>query len=259
MKTKLFIILAVSLFFTNLSYAQQNASSSGGGAYRPWLLSQGAAAREAKRFTLQEWLENKDRRALMDMWLSINTPSPYEFVISTALQNYSLGTQVNGLPATEQSKSTYQSEIMAYARFVGVTLEHQNNNEEGFNDVTGIFNLRLFGETIQGTHLTLHYGLRTRTANDGTYRLNQSFPAVTFQLYLMKYFGLQTNYRSFAPVTEAVFGDTSSNEITYGLFIEYGALRIFGDVFQENQTSTPSGIKTDFKRDGARIGLKLFF
>lgn len=249
--------IVVLLFLNPIAWSQQN--SSGAGAYRPWLLSQGAAAREAKRFTLQEWLENKDRRALMDMWLSINTPSPYEFVLSTSLQNYSLKTQIVGAAENTQTKSTYHTEVMAYAKFVGVTLEHQNNNEEGFNDVTGIFNLRLFGETIQGTHLTLHYGLRTRTASNGTYRLNQSFPAVTFQLYLMKYFGLQTNYRSFSPVTETVFGDTTANEITYGLFIEYGALRVFGDVFKENQSSTPSGIKTDYTRDGARVGLKLFF
>lgn len=257
MKTLLLIISLLLFFPGQILLAQQQTQSSGNS--RPWLLSQGAAAREAKRFTLQEWLENKDRRALMDMWLSINTPSPYEFLIGSSIQNYSVTTKVTGFADVVQSKSTYQTEIMAYAKFVGVTLEHQNNTEEGFNDVTGIFNLRLFGETLQGSHLTLHYGLRTRTANDGTYRLNQSFPAVTFQLYLMKYFGLQTNYRTFAPVTEPVFGTTSSSEITYGLFIEYGALRIFGDVFQENQTSTPAGVNTEIKRDGGRVGLKLFF
>lgn len=225
---------------------------------RPWLLSQGAAAREAKRFTLQEWLENKDRRALMDMWLTINTPSPYEFVISGALQNYNLGITSAALNSST-SHSVLTGELSAYAKFVGVSLEHTNNLAEGFNDTAGIFNLRVFGNTVQGTHLTVHYGLRTRTASNASFRLNQPFPAVTFQLYLMKYFGIQSNYRAFTPVIESFYGDTTMDELTYGLFIEYGILRLFGDVYQERQNSKLGGVETNYKREGARVGLKFYF
>ena len=233
-------------------------SSSGGSASRPWLLSSSAAARESKRFTLKEWLENKDRRALMDMWLSINTPTPYEFVLGGALQNYKQDNTSNGVTNT-QDRRTYYGEVSAYAKFMGLSLEHVNNNEEGFNDVTGLFNLRLFGETVQGSHLTLHYGLRTRTATDGSYRLNQSFPAATLQLYIMKYFGIQGHFRSYSPVTDSFYGDTTANEITYGAFIEYGILRIFGDVYVEQQKSTLNGVETEIKRDGARAGIKFYF
>lgn len=225
---------------------------------RPWLLSKGAAAREAKRFTLQEWLENKDRRALMDMWLSINTPSPYEFILSGSQQNYNLESTSLGV-TTKDSHNTINGEVSAYAKFVGITLEHSNNLSEKFNDVTGIFNLRLFGATVQGTHITLHYGLRTRTSSDGAYRLNQPFPAISFQLYLMKYFGLSSNYRAFSPVTESYFGDTTANELTYGVFIDFGSLRIFGDIYQEKQNSILGGTETNYTREGSRVGLKLFF
>lgn len=225
---------------------------------RPWLLSKGAAAREAKRFTLQEWLENKDRRALMDMWLSINTPSPYEFMMSGAVQNYNLDTTSLGTTTT-QSHNIHQGEISAYAQFVGLTIEHANNTSEKFNDVTGIFNFRIFGNTIQGSHITFHYGLRTRIANDNSYRLNQPFPAVTIQLYLMKYLGIQGNYRSFSPITESFYGDTTANELTYGVFVEYGSLRLFGDLFQERQNSKLGGVETNYGRNGARAGLKLYF
>ena len=225
---------------------------------RPWLLSQGAAAREAKRFTLQEWLENKDRRALMDMWLTINTPSPYEIVIGTALQNYNVETTTAGL-VTTQSQSTIFGEISAYAKFIGISLEHINNQAEKYNDLTGIFNLRIFGNTVQGSHITLHYGLRTRTATDLSYRLNQPFPAITLQIYMMKYFGIQANYRSFTPISEAFFGETVSDELTYGIFIEYGALRLFGDVYQERQHSKLNNADTNIKREGARAGIKFYF
>ncbi len=246
----------ILLFLLGLSFTPSWAQTAAGS--RPWLLSTGAAAREAKRFTLQEWLENKDRRALMDMWLTINTPSPFEFVLG--------GTQLHYNSETKSTASTFSKtidgfsgEFSAYARFVGVTGEYNNNKEEGFNDITGIFNLRLFGNTIQGSHITLHYGLRTRTASDNSYRLNHQFAAATVQLYVMKYFGFQGNYRKYQPYSEEHFGETESNEINAGAFIEFGALRLFGDWFQEIQKSKLNNLESNFDRTGTKIGIKFYF
>lgn len=251
---KIFFLLLTGF----LSVTVEAQTSYGSGSSRPWLLSPSAAARESKRFTLQEWLENKDRRALMDMWLSINTPTPYEFVVGGALQGYTADLTTGGA-TTSASKNTYFGEISAYATFIGLSLEHANNNEEGFNDVTGIFNLRVFGNTVQGSHLTLHYGLRTRTATDGSYRLNQPFPAVTLQLYLMKFFGIQGNYRAFSPVNETFYGETTANELTYGVFVEYGLLRLFGDIYQEQQNSKLNSVESTLERKGSRVGIKFYF
>lgn len=247
------LILALGVFVSLQNVWAQTFSSN-----RPWLLTQGAAARESQRFTLQEWLENKDRRTMMDMWLTMHTPTPYEFVIGGSYQDYKLDTRSGGV---EQSQSfrVLNSELTAYTTFVGVTFEYTNNREEHFNDLTGIFNLRLFGNTVQGSHLTLHYGLRTRTGDNGVYRLNQPFPGVTLQLYLMKFFGIQGNYRYYGNTSEPYFGDSTTDELTYGAFIEYGALRLFGDVYQERQNSKLNGVETDYNRSGTRIGLKLFF
>lgn len=245
----IFFILFLALFGASSVWAQNS---------RPWLLSTGAAAREAKRFTLQEWLANKDRRALMDMWLTINTPSPYEFVVGGALFHHTLDSTSAGA-ATSKTVDGYSGEISAYARFVGVSGEYTNNTEEGFNDTTGIFNLRVFGNTVQGSHITLHYGLRTRTANDKSYRLNQQFAAGTLQLYLMKYFGIQGNYRKYMPVNEDHFGGTESNELNAGAFIEFGALRLFGDWYQEKQKSKSNGVESNYDRTGTKIGLKFYF
>ena len=248
MKTRVCSLL-VFLLFSFTTEAQTTSK-------RPWLLSQGAAAREAKRFTLQEWLEGKEKRTMMDMWLSINTPSPYEFSVSAALQNYNLETSTASA-TTNQTNSVYMGEISAYATFIGLSVEHTNNQPESFTDLTGIFNVRLFGNTLQGSHLTLHYGLRTRTA--ANYRLNQAFSAATLQIYFIKYFGVQGNYRAFANTTETFLGTTSMDEFTWGPFIEYGDLRLFGDIYLERQSSVLNSVETIFTRSGARIGLKFFF
>lgn len=251
---KIFLNISFFSLLFSLSPAPTWAQNS-----RPWLLSTGAAAREAKRFTLQEWLENKDRRALMDMWLTINTPSPYEFVIGGSMFNYTLQTTVTDTPAQSKSVGGYSGEISAYARFVGLSAEYSNNTEEGFNDVAGIFNLRIFGNTVQGSHITLHYGLRTRNAADKSYRLNQQFGAATLQLYLMKYFGIQGNYRKYLPYSEDHFGETEGNELNAGAFIEFGALRLFGDWYQEKQNSKMNNVETKYDRTGTKIGIKIYF
>lgn len=250
------LCLSNLIFLSNSALAQDSASPGSGS--RPWLLTQGSAAREAKRFTLQSWLENKDRRALMDMWLTINTPSPYEFIIGGSMFRYKLNSEVAGASSTRDFNSS-SAEVSAYAKFVGITAEYMNNNEEGFNDITGLFNFRVFGNTVQGSHITLHYGLRTRSASNGSYRLNQQFPAATLQIYLMRYFGIQGNYRAYLPYSEAFYGDTKGDELNAGVFIEYGILRLFADWYQERQNSKLNNIETNLERTGSKVGLKFYF
>lgn len=210
--------------------------------------------RAIQRFTLKDWMDNKDRRALMDLWLSINTPSPYEFALTGSYFQYSLDSA--GL---KDAKKSIEGSFDAYATLVGITAQYQNNIEEKFNDVTGLFNLRLFGNTLQGTHITLHYGLRTRTQNENVYRLNQTFPAATLQLYMTKYFGVQSHYRLYLPSSESFFGDTTGDELNAGVFIEYGPLRLFGDYYEERQASKLLNVDTIIKRTGTKVGLKIYF
>ncbi len=250
MKTKILLIFAIGLLCMASAYAQEKNEN--------FNLQKRAEQRTMKRFTLKEWMEAKDRRALMDLWLSINTPSPYEFCLSGSFNQYSLETSIAGASAKNNKKST-EGSFSAYATLVGITTEYQNNVEENFNDLTGIFNVRVFGNMLQGTHLTLHYGLRTRTENNNIYRLNQNFPAATLQLYMNKFFGVQTHYRYYMPTTESFYGDTHADELTAGAFIEYGALRVFGDWFQERQGSKLNNVDSSITRTGTKVGLKIYF
>ncbi len=194
----------------------------------------------------------------MDMWLSLNTPSPYELVLGGYQLRYDLESTTNNLTTTT-SHDAMMGELSAYAKFVGLTGEYQNNISEDFNDVTGQFNLRIFGNTVQGSHITLHYGLRTRTARDGSWRLNQTYPAATLQIYLMKYFGIDGHYRIYSSYTEPTFGDTKGDELRTGVFIEYGLMRIFGHYLEERQNSNLNGVETQTRRKGSRVGIMFYF
>ncbi len=239
-------ILLLTVLISSSAFAQNS---------KPWLLSPAAEARAAKRFTLAEWLENKNRNSMMDMWLSLNTPSPYEFMVGGSLNQYTV--DFTGQP--QLKKSSYDGEFSAYAKFVGLTAEYQNNVEESFHDETGIFNVRLFGHTLQGSNLTVHYGLRTRTDKNGLYRLNQQFAAGTMQLYIMKYFGITGNYRHHFKVRENYYGDTEANTQNFGAFIEFGSLRLMGSFFKENQSSELNAVKSELKREGSKVSLQFFF
>lgn len=259
MKAYVFYTFILAMVFStvlpSMALAQKTGSA---GTGKAWLLSSSSEAKAAKRFSLQEWLENKDRRGMMDMWLAIHTPTPYEFMFGGSLFQYDSVATTNLISTTHRIKS-YDGEFHAYATLVGITGMYQNNNEEGFNDVTGQFNLRIFGTSTQSSNIVFHYGLRTRTAFDNSYRLNQLYPAVTLQIYLMKLFGIYGNYKLFSPVTESFYGDTSADELTAGIFIEYGLLRVFGNYYDERQNSKLNGIETNIDRKGTKVGLQFHF
>lgn len=246
-------ILAVSSYNSNTFAA--DSGSTGSKRFNITMLNKRAEQRSLKRFTLKEWMEGNEKRKMMDMWLSLNSPSPYEFNISGSLNQYTLDTSSNN----QVSKKSYEGSFSAYATAVGLTGEYQNNTEENYNDATAMFNLRIFGTNLQDTSLTLHYGLRTRTENNGLYRLNQQFAAATLQVYLIGFFGVQSQYRYYMPITESYYGDIKANDLTIGAFIDFDAFRIFGDYFHEKQNSQLNGTESTIDRTGTKIGLKIFF
>lgn len=229
---------------------------------RPWLLSTKSEAAAAHRFSLAEWLDTKNRNNAMDMWLGYNTnPDVYEFKLSLSSNQDDVTTQVGGgAQATTGTFRSYEGEFAAYAKNVGLTVGYHDNNEESFTDTTGLFNFRVFGKSMQTSHLTLQYGLRTRLGNGLTmYRLNQQFPAATLQLYVVDNFGLYGHYRKYLKANEPVFGDTEGDSIEYGVFIEYGILRIFGNMYQENQSSILNNVNTEINHKGNKFGIQLYF
>ena len=220
------------------------------GQKEEWIKRSGA--REGRRWTLQEWLAQKERNQLMDLWLAMNSPSPYELSVQMGHYSY-LKEQIQ--PPNSVEYKTYRGSVSAYAQIFGLSIDHENNNEEGFSDLSGSFNLRLLGNSIQNSHLNLSYGQRTREIKTATpSRLLQQFIDLSLDLHLSHYFGLIASYRSFVPTTDSTLGELTGSVSKAGLFIDYGVLRIYGlrtqEIFKTN---------TEIQRTGIEAGLQFFF
>lgn len=238
------------IFYVAQSNAQDKGSKSG--------LFQRAAQRESKRWTLQEWLETKERNRMMDLWLAVNSPSPYEAMLGIANHGYQTKLSTTN---TETSYTTYSAQLSAYASLVGLTFEYNKNEKENFNDLTGLLNLRVFGNSIQSTHLTVHLGQRTRTLNQDTEDIivRQLLGQVSLQLYLNKYFGIDGMYRRYQESNTTSLGIVTGNQSEAGVFIDFKALRIFGSWYQDIQLNTLNGSETRIERNGIKSGIKIFF
>lgn len=257
MKTKTFLIAFVSAFMISaVVAAAEKAPSLFGGNYD---FQKRADARRASRWTLQEWLERKDRHAMMDLWLSFNSPSPFEFSLGGAYVS-SLTKKDNAGVISEERHVSSSGRVEAYALLVGLSGEYENNIKESYNDVVGTFHLRLFGASIQSTALTVGYGLRTREGGGDTpYRLAQQFGEVHLQLYIMKYFGFEGRYRNYLSASEDVLGDTKGELQEAGAFVDFSAIRVFGTWYKEETTSTKSAVDSKTERTGVKSGIKIFF
>jgi hypothetical protein len=221
---------------------------------------QRAEKREAKRWTLQDWLEQRDRNRMMDLWLSLNSPSPYEFVIGGSHNGYSFE-PANGLQPAQHT--SYQGGFSAYAQIVGLSFEYENNAEEKYHDLNGLLNLRLFGDSIQSSYLAVHFGQRTRTFSEPSMRIAQQFAQVSLQLYAIKVFGIESLYRIYYPAeakSATATSETSGNLIEAGAFIDFKNFRLFGDWYKEQiKDKAADNTESSSSRTGVKTGIKIFF
>lgn len=246
------LVLLCIISFSSLTYAQ-NANRWGSGID----FTKRAAEREKNRWSLSDWMDIQNRNKVMDMWLTLNSPSPFEFSAGASYLNYN---SKNNEPGNiEENFNTFKGEASAYARLVGLTAEYSNVTEEGYTDFSGMFNLRIFGNSIQNTSLTLHYGMN-KLENDNL-KLERSFGQGTLQVYLTHHFGLEGKYRQYLPKKSEPFGEFSGEMIEAGAFIDFNFLRVYGSWVSDKTTIKNPAFPNDviIEKTGVRSGIKLFF
>ncbi len=250
-------LFAAILFSSSLGMAQAS-SSRGSSFFGSGSMSKKSQAKEGSRWTLQEWLAQKQRNSLMDQWLMMNSPSPFEFFISGDTSNYKYQKNLE----TRVTHNSSSGAAGAYAQAIGLTGEYENNLDENLTDVSGALSIRLLGSSLQTTSMTLHLGQRTRQYMENTEKesVRNLFAELAIQAYFTKYFGLMGSYRNYYPTDHSTLGEVTGTHVEGGIFIDFGSLRVFGNWSDELQTNkATNGTKTEYKRQGLKSGIVIFF
>ena len=228
----------------------KSPSSSPEGA---WDFRKKAEEKASSRWTLADWLAQKERNHMMDLWLGMYSPSPYELILGGNYHSYNLTTDV---PATQTAYYTGTGTLAFYALMLGIEGFYQNNYLEGFNDSGGMVAFRLLGRAVQNTHLIVQYGVKNRVAS--LYNLQQQFVAGDLDIYVERHSGLHANYRYYLPTTNSYLGAVSEYRWEATYFFNINFVQVFGGWCTDQiVVSTPT--QQTQSRTGLFSGFKLFF
>ncbi|MBN22913.1 MAG: hypothetical protein CL678_16630 [Bdellovibrionaceae bacterium] len=199
--------------------------------------------KKQSRWSLADWLDQRDRMRMMDLWLALHSPSPYEFYIGGEYRLYQLEGTGN------QPGSRFIA--AAYASIFGLEFQYQN---EDLKRWLLAFKLRIFGYHAQGTNITLEGGVRTSLlANDPSFR--NPFAGIWSSIYILKFFGIDGGYRYYFDSTPSQIGVLSGSGFEVGAFIDFSFIRLYGSYYGNSQRA--NGV--DLSRTGVAMGTKIFF
>lgn len=224
-------LLAV-LVITNLGLASSGFADE---TYTVTVKKQPEPSKDIRRWSLQEFLDTKDRMRLMDLWLALHTPKPYEFFLNADAR----------FVENPTAPWDYRLSFSAFASIFGLSVEGESIPSK----VNLLFLLRVFGFREQATHLTLHVGLRSQ-ADPLPFR--SAFLGISSALYFTKYFGFEAMYRHYYAGVPTITASTYEGFHFEGnAFMDFSALRIFGGYLRQTDDQ--------MSRVGFLTGLRVFF
>lgn len=207
-------------------------------------------------WSLEDWLAQRDRSRMMDLWLAMNTSESSEFYLAYSQLGYTNTTIANSVETSNNYSSTAGS-FGAYSSIIGLHFDYQDNRDEEYTDLAGSLRVRVFGNADQATNLT--FGIGQRTLKNTSDSLKFNFPEAQLNLHFLPQFGLHGLYQQMLPITSDTLGEVSGSKSEYGIFLDFKILRIFGNYYEEVLDSSPGNIATKNKKAGISSGLKLYF
>jgi hypothetical protein len=191
------------------------------------------------RWSLSEWLETRDKMRVMDMWLALHSPSPYEFLFGTEYHFNSSTTKNENLSLRGG----------AYASIFGLELQRDFSP---VGETHALFNARVFGYHAQGTNLTLQAGMRFR---DEPAQHRNLFAGADLTLYLGRFIGVEGLYRrNFSSLPNSAGATANGVRLEAQGFIDFKMLRILAGWMSEQETGTLAR-----NREAWTGGMRFFF
>ena len=192
--------------------------------------------KQSTRWTLAEWLKTRDRMKLMDLWLALHSPTPYEFYLG--------GSTAFGDKLAGGHYTAWKAEAAAFASIFGLSFQREFTP---ISRTLALFNLRIFGYNDQATNITLEAGLRSQSRPTS---FRSAAGGARMSIYIGKFFGIDGLWRHYFGAAPNALGQSfSGNRFEGGAFIEYKFLRIYGKYFTENVQAN----------SGSEWGARLYF
>jgi hypothetical protein len=213
------------------------------------------------RWTLFDWLAQKEHMALLDSWLAVNRQANiFEIFGGGGPEFFHYKSTSNGTTTeTSEKGSLYRAGLYAWNFGLEGEYENTGNHLEG---MAGIAAIRLLGTSNQGTNLTVKYGMRRLVdSGDATeYQWRNHLAEGTLTLYLFSFFGLHGGYRHYFKATSNTGAvDMEGGRAMGGGFIELGWLRLYGELFKETMERDDGTTLTEKERAGVAAGGTLYF
>lgn len=207
------------------------------------------------RWSLSEWLETRDRIRLMDLWLALHSPSPYEFFSSVYFISASR------MPGDVSAQGLGVS-FAAFATVFGLEISAESVYQTPWHL---IFDLRILGVHDQSTQITLQGGAKFQRSQGRIER--NSFAGARLSIYITRFFGLEGLFRYYFASNLADEAPQSSQQnsvdtelahafFELGAFVDYHILRVFGTFRKENLIMSISNINL---QNSILFGLKFYF
>lgn len=194
------------------------------------------------RWSLAEWLDQRDRMRMMDLWLALHSPTPYEFYIGGRYNTGSLSSGVyNG---------GWDLTVAGYASIFGLEFSHTTTNVD--SKIGGLVHFRIFGYHAQGTNITLLGGLE-QTKRLGNTLINP-VAGVSVSFYFNKYFGIEGLFRHHFTGRASNGSSLYLNRWQGGAFIDFSFFRVGGGYYSDSDGGTLA-----LSPSGAFFGAKIFF
>jgi hypothetical protein len=242
------------LFILKLAFGLPCVAAQVPGTYK--VIVEKQEQKKNSRWTLADWLQQKRDMRMQDLWLAKNSySSPFEFYLGGGLTNYQ---EQNGNQKGD-NHNLENGEFGAYAGRAGLTGRYYGD-EEKRAVWEGALGFRIYGRAIQDTHITLEWGFRGQNVEDPQgEKFQNQFGAVNMDFYLTKYFGLGGRYARILPARSDLKNTLQGEESSAQVFIDFWALRVYGEWRNELTQTKSQGIKTAEHRSGFGGGLRFFF
>lgn len=211
--------------------------------------------KQASRWTLADWLMTKQKMALMDQWLALNSSSTwFEFFIESS------GVELEGRSSQDSlayNKHAYRHQGAMYIRAFG--LQGGVDKFSGFQDSSFYqANLILLGSSAQSTNIQVHFGKRD-VSIDGI-DFGPTYWGVSSTLYLFPFLGGLYEYRSYGDDTQGTAAFLEGSRQEYGGFLDLWFFRLKGTYFKERASlRSSSNINYDQRISGWWFGGQIFF